>query len=85
MPETLTCREFIEFLDAYLDNSISSERRSIFEGHLSECRHCRMYLEQYRTTVELARSVGKSAREVVDHTQAPPAVLEAVRRAIQGR
>ena len=85
MPETLTCREFIEFLDAYMDNSIASEERATFESHLAECRHCRMYLDQYRTTVELARSLGKSARDVIDHTQAPPNVLEAVRRALKQR
>ena len=58
MPESITCREFIEFLDAYIDGSVTPERKTAFEAHLAECSHCRAYLDEYRATVRLARSLG---------------------------
>lgn len=82
MPESVTCREFIDCLDAYLDGTLVPTRRAVLEEHLAACTHCRAYLNEYRATVALARSLGKPAESVVNHTQAPPTVLEAVHRAI---
>jgi len=83
MPESLTCRSFIEFLDAYLDGSLAADRRATFEEHLALCSHCRAYLNEYRATVALARALGRPVDSIVDHTQAPPIVMEAVRKALE--
>jgi anti-sigma factor RsiW len=52
----MTCREFIEFLDDYLSDTLPPERRAPFERHLSLCVDCRNYVESYKRTVGLGRS-----------------------------
>lgn len=82
MPEPLTCREFIEFLDAYCDDTLAAARRAEFEEHLGECRACRAYLEEYRATVRLARSLGQPMGDRGNLNHAPEQVIEAARKAM---
>ena len=49
----LPCREFIEFLDSYLENRLEPARREVFELHLSICDDCQAYIESYRRTMWL--------------------------------
>jgi anti-sigma factor RsiW len=72
-----TCRELIDLLMNYVDGELPSERREVFETHLSVCGPCRRYLESYKTTVRL----GKMALAPVDEPQ-PPSVPESVIKAI---
>ncbi len=51
----MTCQELIQFLDSYLDGSLSREERDRFVQHLGVCRPCVDYLDSYRTTVALER------------------------------
>lgn len=51
----MTCREFTEFLDAYLSDELSDGERSVFEQHLGVCTQCVAYLDSYRRTVDLGR------------------------------
>lgn len=53
----ITCKEFEDFVLAYLDNELPDKQRSIFEWHLRFCRECRDYLAAYRRTVEIAQVV----------------------------
>jgi mycothiol system anti-sigma-R factor len=53
--ETITCKEFVDFLMAYLDRELSGVQRSTFEDHLDECPPCKNYLDSYRETVALGR------------------------------
>jgi len=57
MSEGMTCREFVDFLMAYLDGELPEGQRGVFEGHLVDCPPCKDYLETYRETVELGRRV----------------------------
>jgi anti-sigma factor RsiW len=52
---TLTCREFTEFLMAYLDGELAPDAAAAFEAHLAVCEDCVNYLDSYRATVELDR------------------------------
>lgn len=52
----MTCREFIEFLMAYLDMEVNPEQRAEFDRHLAVCPSCRAYLESYKRTVALGAS-----------------------------
>jgi anti-sigma factor RsiW len=52
---TLTCREFTDFLMAYLDGELEPEVVAAFEAHLAVCEDCVNYLDSYRATVELDR------------------------------
>jgi anti-sigma factor RsiW len=55
MPRSLTCRELIEFLSAYLENEQPPGERAVFESHLAICPDCVSYVESYRLTIELGR------------------------------
>ena len=47
----LSCRELVELVTAYLDDSLPTAERARFDAHLLECPHCVRYLEQMRITI----------------------------------
>ncbi len=51
----LTCRQFVDFLDAYIDGELADEPRATFEVHIEACPPCRDYLKSYADTIRLAR------------------------------
>jgi anti-sigma factor RsiW len=53
---SMTCRELIEFLMAYLDNELPQEQRTVFEAHLVQCTECVAYLQEYEETVRLGKA-----------------------------
>lgn len=53
----LVCRQAVALVTDYLDGVLSGADRARFEAHVAECPHCRTYLEQIRTTIELAGRV----------------------------
>jgi anti-sigma factor RsiW len=52
----MNCREFTEFLMAYLDDELAAEVRGAFEAHMFGCQSCVNYLESYQATVLLERA-----------------------------
>ena len=65
--EELTCRELVEVITEYLEETLPEIDRSRFEAHLAECPGCTIYLEQMRTTIRLSGrltedSLGSRAR-----------------------
>ncbi len=53
----MTCQELADFLMQYLDDGLAREQRSEFESHVGICPDCLHYLETYRETVRLGRSI----------------------------
>ncbi len=53
----MTCREFVDFLMAYLEGELEPGRRAEFESHLAACPRCRTYLDTYRETVDLLETL----------------------------
>ena len=53
---SMTCKELVELVTAYLEDAMDPATRALFEAHLEKCRGCRNYLEQFRITV---RTVGR--------------------------
>jgi anti-sigma factor RsiW len=62
-----TCREFVEFLYAYLDGELPPEQARDFKAHLDLCPPCAHYLESYKCASELPRRCAELER------QGPPA------------
>ncbi len=62
----MDCNEAVELVTAYLDGSLSADRRSALVAHLDECSGCERYLEQFRLTIALLG-------EMPDETLAGPA------------
>lgn len=74
---TLTCRDLVDFLMAYLDGELPDEERAEFERHLEACPPCVVYLETYQETVRL----GKDAARSEELPEAPEELVQAVLRA----
>ncbi len=53
----MKCREFVDFLGDYLDDSLPREQRDVFRSHMSECPSCETYLDTYRETVSIGKAV----------------------------
>jgi anti-sigma factor RsiW len=51
----MTCKELVELVTAYLEDVLDADTRARFEAHLTKCRGCRNYLDQFRIAV---RTVG---------------------------
>jgi anti-sigma factor RsiW len=77
----LTCRECVEFLMDYLDDSLSIEVKATFERHLTACANCVRYLESYRTTT----TVCKKAFETGERDGATPVPEELIQAILAAR
>jgi anti-sigma factor RsiW len=51
----VTCREFVDFVMAYLDGDLDAGERASFDAHLAVCPDCVRYLDEYRDTVAVVR------------------------------
>ena len=49
----MTCKELVELVTNYLENSLPPEERQRFEAHLATCAGCNVYLDQIRKTITL--------------------------------
>jgi predicted anti-sigma-YlaC factor YlaD len=47
----VVCREAVELVTDYLEGRLTRRDRARFERHLTECPHCREYLDQMRATI----------------------------------
>lgn len=73
----LTCREFVEFLDAYRAGQLPEARRGEFNAHLAACPSCVAYMKTYEASIEMGREALRSSDDSV-----PAAVPEALVQAI---
>lgn len=62
----MTCKELVELVTAYLDDSLSIRRRRRFEQHLAGCDGCTRYVAQMAATV---RATGSLTEEQVTEEQ----------------
>ncbi len=60
-----TCRDLADFLMDYLDGELPEVQRDEFERHLHACPPCVAYLETYKQTVRLGKSVCQGPDEPV--------------------
>ncbi len=57
--DELVCQELVELATAYLEGALAPVDRARFEAHLAGCSHCRIYLEQLRTTIRALGQLGE--------------------------
>ena len=79
----MTCQEFVDFLMAYLDGELAPEVRLVFEGHIRDCPPCLAYLESYRETVRLGKSLCDDPEGPVPE-EVPEALVRAILDARRG-
>ena len=52
-PDELTCKEIVELVTDYLEQTLVSDMRARFEEHVTECPGCQTYIEQVRQTISM--------------------------------
>ncbi len=77
MARDLTCREFVQFLDGYLERSLEGAALADFEKHLSDCPPCVAYLQTYEQSIRIGKAAVRASDEAV-----PDAIPEELVRAI---
>ncbi len=75
LPGMITCRQFEDFIVAYLDGTLPEQHRKRFEFHLKVCRECQEYLAAYRAGLEAAN---QSVPEMSDMDDVPEDLIAAV-------
>lgn len=58
-PEQMACREFVELVTEYFEETLSLQDRTRFEQHLVFCTWCVDYLQQVRETLRLTGRLGE--------------------------
>ena len=53
----MNCRDFVDFLMAYLDEELPENQRRTFRQHMVDCPSCETYLDTYRETVRMGKSL----------------------------
>jgi anti-sigma factor RsiW len=79
----VTCREFAEFIAAFLDAGLPDAERQAFERHLGRCRNCARYLEGYRETVALGKQAFVTPDESLP-SDVPDELVDAILQARRG-
>jgi anti-sigma factor RsiW len=74
--QDLACKEFVELVTEYLENTLPPASRKRVDEHLSGCPFCHIYLEQMRQTI---RALGHLPEESIS-PEALDELLKAFRR-----
>jgi len=53
----LTCKEFLQELNDFLDESIDGELRRHLEAHVSECPNCFVILDTTKRTIRVYKGM----------------------------
>ena len=59
MTHEISCKQLVDLVADYLEESIPDEARVQFEQHLSECGYCTAYVQQLQVTVTLTKKLGE--------------------------
>jgi anti-sigma factor RsiW len=51
----MNCREYVDFLMAYVSEELPPEQAAAFKQHISDCPPCIHYLETYRETLAMEK------------------------------
>jgi predicted anti-sigma-YlaC factor YlaD len=73
----MTCEEVAEFISEYLDRSLPLGQRLAFDLHLYLCADCRRYVDSFRKTRSLTRSLAQD-QESVDLETVPESLVQAI-------
>jgi anti-sigma factor (TIGR02949 family) len=79
----MNCREFVDFLMAYLDQELERETRGVFERHMDACPSCRDYLTTYEDTIRAGQLACNDQDEIP--ADVPEKLIEAILADGRGR
>ncbi len=67
----MNCKELVELITSYLEDSLPPDERARFEEHLASCKGCQGYMQQMQTTIRLTGKltedevVGKARKDLL--------------------
>jgi anti-sigma factor RsiW len=73
----ISCRDFEDFIQAYIDGELALKQRAVFERHIWFCRECRGYLAAYKRAIEIGESVLKAKDEALS-SDIPEDLIKAI-------
>ena len=85
-PGMVTCLEFEQFIDGYLDDSLAPKEAKVFNRHIKICKDCGDYLAKYQRTVTQGKAVFSA--DVLDSAvpeAVPSGLVDAVQQVKQQR
>jgi len=77
MHSMITCKEFEDFVQRYLDDELTGREKTLFEWHMRICRECREYLASYQRTIEIGHAVFDSKNAQLS-TDVPEDLIKAI-------
>lgn len=77
-PGMLTCKEFEDFMLAYLDEELPQKQRKRFEFHLRICRECREYVAAYQQTIAISQAVLSKPDDQMSADNVPADLIKAI-------
>ncbi len=77
----LTCKEFLDELNDYLDATVDVELRHRIEAHITECPNCFVILDTTKRTIQVYK--GLQPQPLPDDVQAR--LMKAVERKCSGK
>lgn len=77
----MTCREVTDILSEFVAGEMAPDAAARLETHFARCPNCKIFLVQFKQTVELARAAGVDVEPPAD---APAELIDAVLAAIKG-
>lgn len=73
----LTCRQFVDFLSAYVDGELPAVARQVFEKHSTDCPPCLNYLDTFRKAIELVSECGRH-EDALPPSEVPQRLIDAI-------
>ena len=77
----LTCKQFLEELNAFLDDSADPEFRAKLNTHVSECPNCWVVVDTTKKTIDVYK--GMEPTSIPEHVRSK--LLAALERKIAAR
>ena len=78
LPFMIDCEEFDAFIVDYLEGNLTKGQWLKFEMHLKVCRECRVYLQSYKATMELAKGQTDIPFSEMGMGEVPEGLIKAV-------
>lgn len=55
--DKLTCREVVELVTDYIEESLAPGKQAQFEAHVADCPGCTIYIAQVQQTIGMLRKL----------------------------
>lgn len=77
----LTCKEFLQELNDYLDDVVDVQLRQRLEAHITECPNCFVILDTTKKTIQVYKGMQPQVLPEDVHSR----LIQAVERKLSGR